>query len=101
MSIEARMRAYLGALVVVVLMLALVLALSGHGFGTWWVVVALAIVAGVAERGRVRLSDTLEESISLIPTLFVAVLFGPLPAMFVSAASLISDFRRPYMKWAT
>jgi len=101
MSIEARMRAYLGALVVVVLMLALVLSLSGYGFGTWWVVVALAIVAVVAERGRVRLSDTLEESISLIPTLFVAVLFGPLPAMFVAAASFISDFRRPYMKWAT
>jgi len=80
--------------------LALLLA-TGYGLGTWWVVLSLAVVAAVAERGRVRLSSDLEESISLIPTLFVAVLFGPLAAMAVGAGSYALELRRPYLKWAS
>jgi putative nucleotidyltransferase with HDIG domain len=61
----------------------------------------MGAVAAVAERGRVRLSNDTEESISLVPTLFVAVIFGPLAGMTVAAASMIGQFGRPYLKWAT
>ena len=46
------------------------------------------------------LSANLELSISLVPSLFAAVTFGPLEAMLIGAASLLGDLRRPYMKWA-
>lgn len=72
---------------------------SGRGVGDWWAVAALAVLGAVAERSRVRLSPTLELSISLLPLLFAAVVFTPLAAMLVGAASLLGGFRRPYMKW--
>jgi putative nucleotidyltransferase with HDIG domain len=64
-----------------------------------WVVLTLALVAALAERGRVRLSSDLEVSISLVPTLFAAVLFGPLAAMVVAAASFLPELRTPYLRW--
>jgi putative nucleotidyltransferase with HDIG domain len=76
-------------------------AVSGWTAGSLWVVLGLAVVAAVAERGRVRVSNNIEESISLLPTLLVAVLFGPLPSMIVAAASMMGQFGRPYLRWAT
>src|SRR5947209_3057084 len=82
--------------------LAVALSLSGWQFGSFYPVVALAVAAAVAEAGRVRLTSTLEQSISLVPTLFAAVMFGPLASMFVSAASLSLDARRPpHLRWVT
>src|SRR5207248_2491918 len=75
--------------------------LSGWSFGNPWVVLSLALVAAIAERGRVRLTTSTEVSISLIPTLFAAVLFGPLASMLVAAASFVGDFGRPYLKWSS
>ena len=63
------------------------------------VVLALCIVAAAAERGSIRLTSDTEQSISLLPTLFAAVLFGPLAGAIVGAASNAGDFRRPYLKW--
>jgi putative nucleotidyltransferase with HDIG domain len=76
------------------------LVLSGHALGNIWAVAALATLGAVAERSRVRLSSSLELSISVLPSLFAAVTFGPLAAMLVSATSLVGDFRRPLLKWA-
>ncbi|HLA13886.1 MAG TPA: HD-GYP domain-containing protein [Gemmatimonadaceae bacterium] len=80
-------------------------------------VLALAVAAAVAERISVRfavaqrgLTRTEEQSISLLPTLFAAVLFGPLAAAAVGAASMLGDpeltahrdpDRAPRLKWAT
>jgi putative nucleotidyltransferase with HDIG domain len=64
------------------------------------VVIALAAVAAAAERGSVRLSSNTEQSISLLPTLFAAVVFGPVEGLLVGAASNLGDLRRPYLKWA-
>jgi putative nucleotidyltransferase with HDIG domain len=64
------------------------------------VVLGLAAAAAFAERGSVRLSSTVEESISALPMLFAAVLFGPLAAMVVASASMLGDFTRPYLRWA-
>ena len=68
--------------------------------GSWWVVLLLAVVAAVAERGSVQMSSTmdLEESISLLPTLFAAVLLGPLAGLIVASASMLGDFRPPYLR---
>ncbi len=77
------------------------LVVSGHNLGSVWVVLGLGAVSALAERSRVRLTRYLEESISLLPTLFAAVVFGPLAAMVVGAASMAGAFGAPYMKWAT
>jgi putative nucleotidyltransferase with HDIG domain len=37
----------------------------------------------------------------MLPMLLAAVLFGPLAAMIVAAASFLDHLRRPYLKWAT
>ncbi|HYX77554.1 MAG TPA: ECF transporter S component, partial [Gaiellaceae bacterium] len=66
-----------------------------------WAVVGLAAMAVAAERGSVRLSNTTESSIALLPTLLAAVLFGPLAAMIVAASSQLGDLRPPYLKWPT
>lgn len=54
----------------------------------------LALVAAFAERGTVRLARDTEQSISFVPTLFAAVLFGPLPAIIVASASMVGDVTR-------
>jgi putative nucleotidyltransferase with HDIG domain len=77
----------------------LALAWAGFGVGNVWVVLTLAVVAALAERSSVRLTSTMEESISLLPTVFAGVLFGPLAAMVIGAASMLADFRSPYTKW--
>jgi putative nucleotidyltransferase with HDIG domain len=79
--------------------LATVLALRSDSFGNIWAVLALSLVAAVAEHGRVRLTNALEVSISLLPCLFAAVLFGPLAGLVVGAASFLGHLRRPYGKW--
>jgi putative nucleotidyltransferase with HDIG domain len=100
-DVEARSRAYAATLAVIASATAVALLGAGYGLGDAWVVALLAAVAALAERGRVRLNNELEESISLVPTLFAAVLFGPLASMLVAAASLLLDFRRPYLKWVS
>jgi HD-GYP domain-containing protein (c-di-GMP phosphodiesterase class II) len=81
---------YQGALLAVAAIL-LVLAWK-HGFGDPLAVLGLAAVAALAERGRVRLVSTTEVSISVLPTVFAAAVFGPLAAMFVAAGSFMGDF---------
>jgi putative nucleotidyltransferase with HDIG domain len=101
-----RVTAYAVGLSIAALATATALALFGFGLPSLWPIVALATVAAVAERGTVRLStnSSIEESISLLPSLFAAVLFGPLAAMVVSAASMLLDVRghpeRAFLRWA-
>ena len=64
------------------------------------VVVCLGVVGALAERSSVRLSSSVEISISVLPTLFAAVAFGPLAGMVVAAATMLGDLRAPYLKWA-
>jgi hypothetical protein len=72
--------------------------LTGWALGNLWVVALLALVSAGAERGKVWLTDNTSESISLVPTLFAAVLFGPLASMIVAAASNAGSISRPYAK---
>ena len=98
-------------------LVAVSLAVLGFNFESPWVVLALAIIAAVAERISVGfavaergLTRTEEQSISILPTLIAAVLFGPLAGGVVGAASMLGDpellsprdpERAPRLKWAT
>ncbi|MFN2467798.1 MAG: HD domain-containing phosphohydrolase [Gaiellaceae bacterium] len=97
--IDAPLAVYLTVLVMGAAGMAAALAVSEESFGNPWVVVGLALVAAVSERKRVALPGNLEVSISLLPSLFAAVMYGPLAAMLVGAASFLAQFRSPYLKW--
>lgn len=86
------------------------LALAAVGFGLvlvavdspgvpLWTVLLLGALAAFSERQTVRISHNLEMTISVLPMLFAAVVFGPLAAMLVGALGLIVDFKRPYTRW--
>src|SRR5690348_16929513 len=63
------------------------LILAGPSLGNPYAVAGLAVVACYGERGRISLRAHLAVSISLLPAIFAAVLFGPLAAMIVFGAS--------------
>jgi putative nucleotidyltransferase with HDIG domain len=66
-----------------------VLVRSETRFGNWLAVAGLAAVAAYGERDHITLREKLTVSISLLPAIFAAVLFGPLAAMAVFGASAI------------
>jgi putative nucleotidyltransferase with HDIG domain len=90
---------YAAVLVAAATVCAVALVATGASPGQPWVVLGLAAVAALAERRTVRISSRVEMSVALFPTLFAAVVFGPLASLIVFAASMASDFRRPYLKW--
>jgi putative nucleotidyltransferase with HDIG domain len=98
-TVDGRTRAYTALLAVGAASTCAVLSANGHTVGNVWAVLALAAVAVVAERGQIDLGPNLKASISLFPTLLAAVLFGPLGAMVVAAASTLADPPRPYTRW--
>jgi putative nucleotidyltransferase with HDIG domain len=63
---------------------------SRHGLGNPPAVLGLAVVAAYGERGRIKLRGDFNVSISLLPAIFAAVLFGPLAAMVVFGASALA-----------
>ena len=94
--------AYAGGLALGAIVMAAALVAAGFDLGTPWAVLLLALVAVIAERGQVHLTKTTVGSISVLPTLFAAVLFGPLAGMVVGAASMLGEFGQPpYLKWVT
>jgi HD-GYP domain-containing protein (c-di-GMP phosphodiesterase class II) len=80
----------------------LVLGLAEDGSGGSFpvlVVGALSFVAWMAEKQSVRLTTNLEMSVSVMPVLFAAVVYGPFAAMAVGAAALLAEFGAPYERW--
>jgi putative nucleotidyltransferase with HDIG domain len=81
---------------------ALAIVLIGEGFGIAgpaWQLGLLAAFALWAERHHVRITPNAEMTVSVLPVLFTAVVFGPLDAMLVGALGLLGDFRAPYQRW--
>lgn len=63
------------------------------------VLIGLAALAYLCERQSVRVTSHTQMSVSVLPILFAAVLYGPLAGMTVGAAALIADLRRPFLRW--
>jgi putative nucleotidyltransferase with HDIG domain len=95
---EPLLIAYVAIVSTLAVLLGAVLATGPHRGGEMWATLALSAVAALSERGRVRLSRTTESSIALVPVIFAAVTLGAFAALIVGAASLLGDFRPPYMK---
>ena len=81
---------------------------AGYRLESPLVVLCLAIATAVSERWSVRVSATTELTVYLLPTVFAAVVFGPLAAGIVAAASMLGDTeifrhgsrdRAPVLKW--
>ena len=96
-------------LTVTAVVLAFGLLLMGYDVGSNpWTIAALILVGAVAERSGIWITRTTQMSIALLPTLFAAVLFGPLAAGLVNAMSMLGDpelfarsdpDRAPRLKW--
>jgi putative nucleotidyltransferase with HDIG domain len=67
--------------------------------GPIWQLAILAAVAVVAERQPVRITPNTEITVSVLPMLFAAVVYGPLDAIVVGAVGLVADLRAPYIRW--
>src|SRR2546423_7465959 len=73
----------------------------------WLTVLGLCALSFIGERQGVRLTSCVEISVSFLPIVFSAVLFGPLAAMIVGAIGMLSQFslrrpegvERPYLRW--
>jgi putative nucleotidyltransferase with HDIG domain len=66
-----------------------------------WFLVALGLMGLLAERQVVQISARVQISVSVLPLLLAATLYGPLEAMAVALITLAADFRRPYARWMT
>lgn len=99
-SRNTRVVLYLATLAFGAGLLSVVLSDAQVGRFSIWPVLAVSLVAAAFERSSVRLSNTTEASIALLPVVFAAVLFGPVASLVVAAASMLTDFSPPYLKWA-
>jgi putative nucleotidyltransferase with HDIG domain len=64
-----------------------------------WPLALLAASALVVERQSVRLTPRVQISVSFLPIVLAAVIYGPGAAIVVSIASLALEFRAPYARW--
>jgi putative nucleotidyltransferase with HDIG domain len=67
--------------------------------GSPWVLAVLCFIALVAERQSVFVSPSTQVSVSVLPLLFAAVVYGPFAAMVVGAFAMLADFGRPFTRW--
>lgn len=65
------------------------LLLTDRTVGSWPGLVGLVAIAMIGERGRITLRWKMTVSISLLPAIFAAVLYGPLAAMLVFGLSIL------------
>jgi HD domain len=101
---------YVTSLVIAASFTAMMLVRAGYGIESPATVLVLSVAAAAAERGSVRLVNGTELSVSMLPSIFAAVLFGPLAAALINGASMLGDpeiisrdsaGRAPRLKWAS
>jgi putative nucleotidyltransferase with HDIG domain len=85
---------------VITAMFAGALVSSGSSSGPVWAVLLLGAFSLLAERRPVRVNANVEITVSALPVVFAAVVFGPVSAMAVGALGLVVTFGRPYARWA-
>jgi hypothetical protein len=109
MSSQTRLVSYSSLLASAAVLTAAALVAGGYGIEKPAVVILLAAATAAGERWSVRLSATTELTSYLLPTVFAAVVIGPLPAGIVAAASMLGDpalfksgtVQFPHLKLAT
>jgi putative nucleotidyltransferase with HDIG domain len=90
---------FAGLLGAATLLLAGGLLAYGETLGSLPGVLFLGIFSMLAERRSVRIGSNVQVSVSVLPIVFAAIVFGPLDAMAVGAIGILADFRRPYVRW--
>ncbi len=107
-SQQRLLAAYVTLLAVAAVVLCIALLLSGQTVESPFIVLVLAVATAVSERWSVQLSANTKLSVYLLPTVFAAVVFGPLEAGIIGAASMLGDpevlrhgnsDRAPALKW--
>jgi putative nucleotidyltransferase with HDIG domain len=73
--------------------------LHGYRLPPLWALLVLGLLAAVAERQSVGVTERSSISVSFLPLVFSAVAFGPLGGFFVGAISNAWDLRESRMKW--
>lgn len=100
LSGDRRILVFAGALAFSATGLAVTLLSSGARLeASPWFVVALGLMGLVAERQVVPISANLQISVSVLPLLLAATLYGPIEAMAVAFITLAGDFQAPYARW--
>ncbi len=108
---QRRVTTYVSSVTFIAILCAAGLVAGGYTLGNPWAVLGLALAAAVAERSTVTLTNTAQASPAVLPTLFAAVVLGPLVAAVVFSASMLGDpelFHRDsearipfqFLKWA-
>jgi putative nucleotidyltransferase with HDIG domain len=73
--------------------------LNGYRLPPVYAVLVLAVVAALAERQSVAVTKRTTMSVSFLPIVFSAVVFGPLGGFAVGALSNLSDLRVSPLRW--
>jgi putative nucleotidyltransferase with HDIG domain len=74
--------------------------LDGYGLPPIWAVLFLGAVAAFAERQSVAVTERTYMSVSFLPLVFSAVVFGPLGGFAVGALSTTLDLREDRLRWS-
>lgn len=74
--------------------------LHGYRLPPIWAVLVLGVVAALAERQGIAVTERTTMSVSFLPLVFSAVVFGPLGAFVVGAISNTWDLRESRLKWS-
>jgi putative nucleotidyltransferase with HDIG domain len=74
--------------------------LDGYRLPHLWALFVLGAVAALAERQSVAINDRTWMSVSFLPLVFSAVVFGPLGGFAVGALSNVWDLRDSRLKWS-
>ncbi|HEX3237757.1 MAG TPA: HD-GYP domain-containing protein [Gaiellaceae bacterium] len=74
--------------------------LHGYRLPHLWAVLVLGAVAALAERQSVAINDRTWMSVSFLPLVFSAVVFGPLGGFAVGVISNVWDLRESRLKWS-
>jgi putative nucleotidyltransferase with HDIG domain len=73
--------------------------LDGYRLPQLWALLVLGLIAALAERQSVEVDDRTWISVTFLPLVFSAIVFGPLGGFVVGALSNIWDLRESRLKW--
>ena len=99
-SAEARTRAWAAVLLLGAGGAATLLWYSGYRLPPLWAIAILGLIAALAERQSVAITERTSMSVSFLPLVFAAVVFGPLGGFAVGVLSNTWDIKESRLKWS-